>query len=101
MVLLTTSMHDIAVTSTPREKKLQPSYLLDTLANFRHSVGIRIRSLQKPAVSSQHLAPLIPRELDETIASVNDRIVGHLRVRDAEARLAGLERLDKEESALV
>lgn len=91
-----------ASASTPLKTKTKTcSNLLDALADFGHSVGIRVRALQKPAVPAQHLAPLVPGELDKAFASVHDRVVWHLRVRHAEARLAGLERLDQEEPALV
>lgn len=65
-------------------------YLLDTLADFGHRIRVRVGTLQKPTVSPQHLRPLVARQLDEAIARVHDRVVGHLRVRYAEARLAGL-----------
>lgn len=88
-------------THTHTEETHTCSHLLDALADFSHSVGVRVRALQKPAVPTQHLASLVPGELDEAFTSVHDRVVRHLRVRHAEARLAGLERLDQEEPALV
>lgn len=64
-------------------------------------LGVRLRSLQEAAVTTQNLVERIPRQVEEPLRRVDNRIVGQGRVRDDEVLLRRLEGLDEGKVGVV
>lgn len=75
--------------------------LLDGLADAFDVLGIRLGALQEAAIAAQNLVERVSRQVEETLRSVDDRIVRKAGVGDDKVLLGRLEGLDEGEIGVV
>lgn len=75
--------------------------LFNGLTDTFDRLGIRLRTLQESAVTSQDLVQGVTSQVEETLTGVDNRIVGQGRIRNDKVLLSRLQSLDEGKVGIV
>ena len=75
--------------------------LFNSLADTFDRLGVRFRTLQETAVTSQDLVQGVTGQVEETLTGIDNRIVGQGRIRNDKVLLSRLQSLDEGKVGIV